>query len=804
MSTVVEALPVSHHLMVLQKTVKTAASHIFCRLRIVLVCVVSFLFFVSVAWWLLPFLYLAGYIWNHFLWQLLRSCLAYPNLLSSTNWGKVTWNFLCCRWSFSSGEHKSPECSYRTESSSTPCSESVVSSAIWISSELCCLPYDVVTGSLDSSSVSSSASSQERVTPMSGLDAIWLQDDPRNRCYIVVLCSLKGRVPVQSLKERLEQQFLPKHEKFRSMVAWLTGKWCWVEKPNVFFEGNTKPRQSMDARDHIFVVNKDLLDDTMHDYSKAETTGAPSAPAQLENIISEVASSELPLHLPLWRLYVVYDGQCNDSNSSSETHLVFHFHHCIGDGTSISHAFLHDFCDRPQPVSSSPSSPTVPVQRTLPCVSSTRPGLLPVHRMWILIRKQVVSLVVAIRQSMYCMYLLLFGYASMFPVVLRIFFLSTLQSTFGLCYAGPETRPRLSGKKRVALPLSVSLDWLQSLRHKISQLSTHDNIQFGKLHRSRKLLGKLGRNTDWVSTVTINDLLIYSLFGGYRRSITSDCLLSNSDTMDDISTSSFTDIRQSDSLHYTATNCNGDSVCCPPAISCNSDNQERDSASHFFKSPELRIIMPVDVRTSFSGSVGNVHAPIVICLRATDLRVRVLPTKSSSALPKTYSWRARTELLNNPLSRLKVVKDELDGLKRRNEFLAAKHLISITTSLVPPWLCKAALDVFVNQCTCLYSNVKGPANSLHVGGHEVRDIVFWPPCRAKIGWGFAVFTYGRTLNISAIADEGVLQTLLDKPVDSKLGDSMVKASDVDGMLRRLLCSMVDELTDLDAYVSSRN
>eukprot|EP00921_Rhytidocystis_pertsovi_P008695 GHVQ01014162.1.p1 GENE.GHVQ01014162.1~~GHVQ01014162.1.p1 ORF type:complete len:871 (+),score=136.63 GHVQ01014162.1:736-3348(+) len=595
------------------------------------------------------------------------------------------------------------------------------------------------------------ASDGSRIKPLTNLDAVWMQEESTNPCYIIGLCSLKGFVSAEFLTTRLDTQFLPLHDKFRSTLHWVAGKWCWIKANHI------------DASKHVYVFDQTLP----HHQKTYPSTGAVSgllkvpvptgasstsscscclsscstcssspfcsSDSSLEPILSQIASSCLPYDKPLWRLYVVYERRspevpttpscstapsspsrpsmssalapcttpsdlspvmnpsvpsylptrCSNIHSETQlsvpinrrdhrlylsppppplmvggynemeeddtvytTHIIFQVHHCVGDGTSISYAFLKHFCD------SNTSDTKVKTKDTVcregvgegeqdrrrrgdgddggqrgcssvnkrqhkPSLSSRILGAYPsrvAEYAWFAVRKAVSNgimgtlepMIANMKKRMLLLYITVVAYMTLVPSTIRTLCLPCLKSTFGLFYRKSSLRPMLSGSKRVAMPVTISLDWLQSVRVKLRKLN-HSNGLCADRNTGRfsRLIAVLNKSEKASSLhVTINDLFVYAILGGYRRSM----------------------------IPHDRHRC---SKSLAKAEHGRADKHDSQAMNSYTVQTDLRLLMPVSVRTEIPSEISNMLAHVLVTLPASDVLFSVVKEVNREQKSKT-------------------------------------------------------------------------------------------------------------------------------------------------------------------------
>lgn len=120
----------------------------------------------------------------------------------------------------------------------------------------------------------------------------------------------------------------------------------------------------------------------------------------------------------------------------------------------------------------------------------------------------------------------------------------------------------------------------------------------------------------------------------------------------------------------------------------------------------------------------------------------------------TADFEERTERVHSVMNRIKR------GIEPLALFGAGRALLRI----LPGRWSAALLDYLADKCTCVLTNVPGPARTISLGGRPVRDLMFWVPQRASIGLGISILSYAGTVRVGVLADTAVMndpQALLD-------------------------------------------
>jgi len=111
--------------------------------------------------------------------------------------------------------------------------------------------------------------------------------------------------------------------------------------------------------------------------------------------------------------------------------------------------------------------------------------------------------------------------------------------------------------------------------------------------------------------------------------------------------------------------------------------------------------------------------------------------------------------IRHPLQRLYAVHTTMQALKGSPEALVTFGLLSLVGSL-PTAVEEPAIAWFSAKASLVASNVRGPSRPLHLAGAQVSQLLFWVPQTGGIGVGISMFTYKEEVQVSVIADRGLV------------------------------------------------
>ena len=171
---------------------------------------------------------------------------------------------------------------------------------------------------------------------MKQTDAIWYYDTRENPAYITTVWWMKGELNFEEWVQHVDKQLArAKHPDGRviypKLLATPRGVWrrfVWV------------PCDQIDIRKHVVLCDDKPAEDKL----------------EVEYIVSEVASRELPKDLPQWQVVLIpLAYKC--PNGDAQFVAVLRIHHAVGDGIALLRMILNHFIDKP------PKSPPKEAQR---------------------------------------------------------------------------------------------------------------------------------------------------------------------------------------------------------------------------------------------------------------------------------------------------------------------------------------------------------------------------------------------------------------------------------------------------------
>jgi diacylglycerol O-acyltransferase / wax synthase len=155
---------------------------------------------------------------------------------------------------------------------------------------------------------------------------------------------------------------------------------------------------------------------------------------------------------------------------------------------------------------------------------------------------------------------------------------------------------------------------------------------------------------------------------------------------------------------------------------------------------ELKAMVPVSVRTSIErGALGN---------RVAAMMAR-LPV-----------W------CEEPLARLDIVRDELEGLKSSGQAVGANTLTELA-GFAPPTIMDQAARLAARQrfFNVVVTNVPGPQFPLYLLGRRMLETFPMVPLARNQGLGIALLSYDGSINFGLVGDYDLLWDLDDLALD---------------------------------------
>ncbi|MGQ0428783.1 MAG: WS/DGAT/MGAT family O-acyltransferase [Gammaproteobacteria bacterium] len=163
---------------------------------------------------------------------------------------------------------------------------------------------------------------QEQSERMSAVDAAWLRmDRPTNLMMIVGVVVFDEHVDFERFRATVGERFL-KFPRFRCRPV-----------PDTV-SANWEPDADFDLDQHVTRI----------------ALPAPAGQAELEELVSELAGTDLDRHRPMWQFHFV-------ENFQRGTAVILRIHHCYADGTAMVRVFLTLTDAQPEPAMESAAAP---------------------------------------------------------------------------------------------------------------------------------------------------------------------------------------------------------------------------------------------------------------------------------------------------------------------------------------------------------------------------------------------------------------------------------------------------------------
>ncbi len=111
--------------------------------------------------------------------------------------------------------------------------------------------------------------------------------------------------------------------------------------------------------------------------------------------------------------------------------------------------------------------------------------------------------------------------------------------------------------------------------------------------------------------------------------------------------------------------------------------------------------------------------------------------------------------VTDPLRRLRVIKREMDELKRSPEALVAYGVLGVM-GVTPVEVERLGLRFFGSKATAVLTNVPGPREPLYLAGRKLGQIMFWVPQSGRLGLGISILSYAGGVMLGVATDEALI------------------------------------------------
>lgn len=142
----------------------------------------------------------------------------------------------------------------------------------------------------------------------------------------------------------------------------------------------------------------------------------------------------------------------------------------------------------------------------------------------------------------------------------------------------------------------------------------------------------------------------------------------------------------------------------------------------------LRISIPVNLRTAHDGELGNCFGLVLL-----DLPIGIA------------DWRER----------LRIVAKRMQELKGSPEARAMLVGLAAAGHMPVSWE-KGLVSLLAGKAASVVSNLPGPRHGLRICGASLDNVVFWPPQTGGIGVGVSLFSYAGRVTVGVSADAAQL------------------------------------------------
>ncbi len=143
--------------------------------------------------------------------------------------------------------------------------------------------------------------------------------------------------------------------------------------------------------------------------------------------------------------------------------------------------------------------------------------------------------------------------------------------------------------------------------------------------------------------------------------------------------------------------------------------------------------------------VGEIRASVPVNVRPP----RIPPVLENRFVAVLFRLPAG---LGDARERVLEVRRRMQKLKGGVEPLAMFGAANLFLKVLPPRWSRHLIDFFANKCTCVLTNVPGPAEPVYLAGRRLVDAMFWVPQRADIGIGISILSYAGRVRVGVIAD----------------------------------------------------
>ena len=109
----------------------------------------------------------------------------------------------------------------------------------------------------------------------------------------------------------------------------------------------------------------------------------------------------------------------------------------------------------------------------------------------------------------------------------------------------------------------------------------------------------------------------------------------------------------------------------------------------------------------------------------------------------------------DPVRRIRVIKQEMDELKRSPEALVSFGVLTLM-GLAPVEVEQLGLRFFGSKATAVLTNVPGPREPLYLAGRRIDKVMFWVPQSGHLGLGISILSYAGGVMLGIATDAGLV------------------------------------------------
>jgi len=111
--------------------------------------------------------------------------------------------------------------------------------------------------------------------------------------------------------------------------------------------------------------------------------------------------------------------------------------------------------------------------------------------------------------------------------------------------------------------------------------------------------------------------------------------------------------------------------------------------------------------------------------------------------------------INDPIKRLRKVKQNMDALKSSSEPVATFGVLNLFGA-VPSRLEHTLVDFFDSKGTTVITNVPGPQEQRYLAGAPINTVMAWVPQTGRIALGISIISYNGKVWLGVATDKGLV------------------------------------------------